>query len=86
MRCRCVAQIQVRLANARTEMAKRDVPGFFDGIVMNDTLEAGFERLKGALLLRCGLDAPLLTLDAPRSLHLRAHHQAAVSAACSAAP
>jgi hypothetical protein len=37
-------------------MAKRDVPGFFDGIVMNDTLEAGFERLKGALLLRCGLN------------------------------
>ena len=53
--CRSVAQIQVRLANARTEMAKRDVPGFFDGIVMNDTLDAGFERLKGALLLRCGL-------------------------------
>ena len=31
-------------------MAKRDVPGFFDGVVVNDTLEAGFESLKGALL------------------------------------
>jgi hypothetical protein len=39
-------------------MAKRDVPGFFDGVVVNDTLDAGFERLKGAFLLllsRCGL-------------------------------
>ena len=32
-------------------MAKRDVPGFFDGVVVNDTLEAGFESLKGAQLL-----------------------------------
>ena len=47
----------MRLANARTEMAKRDVPGFFDGIVVNDTLEAGFERLKGARLLRASSDA-----------------------------
>ena len=51
------AQIAVRLANARTEMSKRDVPGFFDGVVVNDTLEAGFESLKGALPCvahRCG--------------------------------
>jgi guanylate kinase len=50
-------QIAIRLANARTEMAKRDVPGFFDGVVVNDTLEAGFESLKGALLA-CGLVSP----------------------------
>ena len=38
----------MRLGNAKTEMDKRDVPGFFDGVVVNDELEAAFVRLKGA--------------------------------------
>ena len=64
-------------------MAKRDVPGFFDGVVVNDTLEAGFESLKGALRASTLLHSQpyKLTASALRSLHLRAHHQAAVSAA-----
>lgn len=44
----CCAQIAVRLGNAKTEMDKRDVPGFFDGVVVNDDLDAAFGRLKGA--------------------------------------
>ena len=41
-------QIAVRLANAATEMAKRDEPDFFDAVVVNDDLDAALARLKGA--------------------------------------
>jgi guanylate kinase len=44
-------KIGVRLANAAAEMAKCEVPGFFDAVVVNDELESAFGRLKGAL--RC---------------------------------
>jgi guanylate kinase len=49
-------KIGVRLANAAAEMAKCEVPGFFDAVVVNDELEAAFGRLKGALRERSGMD------------------------------
>lgn len=35
-----------RLENARTEMAKKDVPGFFDAVIVNDDLDKAYEALK----------------------------------------
>jgi guanylate kinase len=38
----------VRLVNAQREMSKRDEPGFFDVIIVNDDLDAAYAQLTGA--------------------------------------
>jgi len=43
------AQIAVRLANARTEMAKMDEPGFFDAVIVNAELETAYAELKALI-------------------------------------
>lgn len=46
-----------RLENARTEMAKKDVPGFFDAIIVNDDLDAAYEALKRVIAERVESDS-----------------------------
>ena len=41
-------KIQVRLANAHAEYAKKDEPGFFDKVILNADLETAYSDLKGA--------------------------------------
>jgi len=43
-------KIQVRLQNARTEMAYRDKPGFFEKVIVNDDLECAYSELKCFLM------------------------------------
>ena len=38
--------IQTRLANANKEMAKRNVRGFFDKVIVNDNLESAYTELR----------------------------------------
>ena len=40
-----------RLENARNEMAKKDVEGFFDAVIVNDDVEDAYSKLKEALCL-----------------------------------
>jgi len=40
-------KVRIRLANAAKEMAKAEVPGFFDLLVVNDQLESAYAELKG---------------------------------------
>ena len=44
-------KINLRLANARGEMAYLDKPGYFDAVIVNDDLEAAYAKLKEALLV-----------------------------------
>jgi len=38
-----------RLENARTEMAKKDVDGFFDAVIVNDDVDKAYEALKAVI-------------------------------------
>ena len=44
-------KLQVRLKNARGEMAYMDRPGFFDAVIVNADLDRAYSELKFALLL-----------------------------------
>lgn len=44
-------KVQLRMRNARGEMAYLDKPGFFDTVIVNDDLDVAYLRLKEALLL-----------------------------------
>lgn len=50
--CALVCQIAIRLANAQREMEKRDAPGFFHRVIVNDELDVAYAQLKGALCCR----------------------------------
>ena len=43
-------QVQKRLRNAKAELEQGNSPGLFDHILVNDNLEACYERLKVILL------------------------------------
>jgi guanylate kinase len=38
-----------RLENARNEMAKKDVEGFFDAVIVNDDVDKAYEALKSVI-------------------------------------
>ena len=38
-----------RLENARTEMAKKDVDGFFDAVIVNDDVDKAYDALKAVI-------------------------------------
>ena len=44
-------KIQIRLKNARGELAYMEKKDFFDAIIVNDDVEAAYAELKAALLL-----------------------------------
>lgn len=53
-----------RLENARTEMAKKDVDGFFDAVIVNDDVDKAYEALKAVIaahvdVAAAGAAAPL---------------------------
>ena len=41
-----------RLENARTEMAKKDVDGFFDAVIVNDDVDKAYDALKAVIAAR----------------------------------